>query len=391
MGGFNEWVKLQVVAHRKWRLGRNGGHRADFSHQDLSDWHLVGIDLGGAELVCTAFSGANMREANLQGANLFMADLEGADLTGADLRGADLRGARLKGCKLSDARLDGANLGKGSIASPVEHGPERTHRDSGAYACDMTETRLQRAILINANLADCDLTGADLTAADLSGADLTDSILVNARLTDLRCDRTVFKGAVMFGAELDPALRKQFAAAGASFSFGKAALSVMSVVNDHQSWVHSGGSAGSACDLDMVDLTDAVLARADLSGARLRRSNLRGADLSGAQLGMADLSYSDLSGANLTGADLSGTNMRGCNLQGAVLRGARLVPMAVMDESGKPWPTNLERCRLRGADFGEARIDRPMLRGAELDPLVRQALSGAGVDTKDLDNTVIAA
>ena len=69
--------------------------------------------------------------------------------------------------------------------------------------------------------------------------------------------------------------------------------------------------------LEIIDLSDASLGKADLSGA-----NLQGAALSGADLGGADLSDANLQGADLSGADLEGADLSDANLQGAYLSGA---------------------------------------------------------------------
>jgi hypothetical protein len=66
-------------------------------------------------------------------------------------------------------------------------------------------------------------------------------------------------------------------------------------------------AALAGCNLHGLDLSNAILAGADLSsGTDLSNANLNLADLSG-----ANLSFANLSGANLNKADLTGANLTG--------------------------------------------------------------------------------
>jgi hypothetical protein len=69
----------------------------------------------------------------------------------------------------------------------------------------------------------------------------------------------------------------------------------------------------AGCNLNGLDLSNAILAGADLSsGTDLSNANLNKADLSG-----ANLSFANLSGANLNHADLTGANLTGASTTGA--------------------------------------------------------------------------
>ncbi len=70
----------------------------------------VGCNLSGADLSQTHLIGVDLRDANLEGANLTEANLEGADLTGADLEGANLTAAFLTNAVFKQADLDEVNL-----------------------------------------------------------------------------------------------------------------------------------------------------------------------------------------------------------------------------------------------------------------------------------------
>jgi hypothetical protein len=137
---------------------------------DLSNQHLAGARLNGADLAISLLTGVNLAGAPLNGAELTDALLEGADLTGAWLRGADLTAAWLYGADLTRALLDGANL---------------------------TDTRLNRVNLTDAKLIGTLLHGADLTGAGFYRADLTRARLDGANLTDAvlnRADLTLAEG-----------------------------------------------------------------------------------------------------------------------------------------------------------------------------------------------------
>ena len=72
-------------------------------------------------------------------------------------------------------------------------------------------------------------------------------------------------------------------------------------------------AALAGCNLHGLDLSNAILAGADLSsGTDLSNANLNTADLSG-----ANLSFANLSGANLNKADLTGANLTGAITTGA--------------------------------------------------------------------------
>src|SRR5215471_9258133 len=94
-------------------------------------------------------------------------------------------------------------------------------------------------------------------------------------------------------------------------------LNLAAILDQHRSWLESGGEAGAKADLCGANLENADLTGANLQGAFLQRANLRGADLS-----MANLRHSSLVQADLGNANLLGTEFRGANLMGAILYGA---------------------------------------------------------------------
>ena len=94
-------------------------------------------------------------------------------------------------------------------------------------------------------------------------------------------------------------------------------LDLAEVLDQHKTWVESGGDAGAKADLSGVNLAKADLTGVNLQGASLHRANLSGADLSMANLRGASLVQADLRESNLLGTELRGADLMGANLYGA--------------------------------------------------------------------------
>ena len=115
-------------------------------------------------------------------------------------------------------------------------------------------------------------------------------------------------------------------------------LTVLSRLDgDHRArvvqFLYESGLIGK--DSGVVDLTGALLARANLTGANLKGANLRGAHLARARLVQARLSEADLGDAKLFGANLYLAGLNGANLSAAVLMG---------DPHGTPLPRASQEC-----------------------------------------------
>jgi uncharacterized protein YjbI with pentapeptide repeats len=83
------------------------------------------------------------------------------------------------------------------------------------------------------------------------------------------------------------------------------------------------------CEFIFSDFTDANLTDAVLAGADLRDTNFTGTNFTG-----ADLTDTNFTGANFTGADLTGANFTGANLTGANLTEAILTDANFTDAIG---------------------------------------------------------
>lgn len=103
----------------------------------------------------------------------------------------------------------------------------------------------------------------------------------------------------------------------------------------------------------VLDLSGAVLRRADLARANLNQANLRGANLE-----WADLRWADLIGADLSGAMLSRADFHKCDLSGAQLQGADVSDTNLED-------ANLRNANLAGAVFFHTRLLNTDLSGVQ--------------------------
>lgn len=94
-------------------------------------------------------------------------------------------------------------------------------------------------------------------------------------------------------------------------------LDLAEILDQHKTWVETGGESGVRADLCGVNLSHSDLTGVNLEGASIQRANLIGADLSMANLRGASLVQTDLREANLLGTELRGANLMGANLYGA--------------------------------------------------------------------------
>jgi uncharacterized protein YjbI with pentapeptide repeats len=214
---------------------------------------------------------------------------ERLDLSGAVLAGASWRDARLAGVILTGARLDGADL--------------------------------RGATLDGADLSGADLTGADLDRASMRGTTLTRANLTNARINLAILDRATLSGAQMPGAGLDGT----------------------GLVGATMVGVNLRGARLDATNLSAANLTDADLSEAYLGyvtapGADLTRARLVGSNLIDIDLTEAQLAGTNLNRALLHGATLNRTRVTADQISCAVLSDRTLLPAAMVVPS-RPAPT----------------------------------------------------
>ncbi len=185
-------------------------------------------------------------------------------------------------------------LGVEWVRRPLRHrlhgGEPQGHR-SFAY------TRLDRSVLIQADLSGADLTGATIFRptiyTDLSSSLADAPRFAGANLTNIRVMANLsgadFRGANLTNADLRPLEMRP----------GQGTLSTLM------------RNVLRSCDFSGATLRDANLNRAVLTFSRFV-----GADLRGGHLSDTDLSKTDFAGADLTGADLTRADLYGANLAG---------------------------------------------------------------------------
>jgi uncharacterized protein YjbI with pentapeptide repeats len=161
-------------------------------------------------------------------------------------------------------------------------------------------------------------------------------------------------------------------------------------------WIDLSEALLARADLQRADLTGTDLRAANLGGANLieahlsqailREADLREADLGGAVVQRAELRGADLHRANLVAANLLAANLGEADLHGAVLRGAVLYEANLRQ-------ANLSDADLRGANLYKADLREAKLGGATLHGanLTGADLSGAVVTGEQLNTAVSLA
>ncbi|MEI9930353.1 MAG: pentapeptide repeat-containing protein [Rhizomicrobium sp.] len=179
----------------------------------------------------------------------------------------------------------------------------------------------------------------------------------------------------------------------------------------HERYVSYRGGARAQLartTLDGLILANRTLTEADFSGASLMRASLYGSNLERASLYCADLRECNLQAANLKRADLRGASFKGARLAYAVLDHAdlRAAMMAYSDggvsaagnehndQRNSPSRVDFSNCSMKGASFGNAKLEGADFSGAILHganfknaKLVNVTFEGAvltGVNLKDL-------
>jgi uncharacterized protein YjbI with pentapeptide repeats/energy-coupling factor transporter ATP-binding protein EcfA2 len=300
---------------------------ATILHATKTDWRPgpgAGPDLHGAALSGAAWAGVDLKGANLDEVDLSRATLDGAILDEVSAASAHLPGASLREASLAGLRADHADLG-GAVLSCA--------RATGAR-------------FPAASLTDADMTGAVLAQAHFEGADLRRVTLRAANLRHSVLDDSNLDGADLCGADLSKAhlARVRLNLAGLTCATFREARII-------------------ECDLQGVEVTDAVFERAsflnsDLAGSILERADLRGAWFYGA--GLADVRWE---GADLRGADFKGASFHtGSSRSGLVnsviaSEGSRtgFYTDDYDDRDYKP-PEEIRKACLCGADLRGAKV-----------------------------------
>lgn len=343
----------------------------DLSAHVLTDSHLDGADLSGANLSHAVFTGphpATWTNADgtpgvepfscaLQGAtfsastNLHATNFNACDLTGAKFIGADLsetiftncqmNGVNLAGATLAAAEILSSNLCDATVASPLAlSGTVMLDGSSvpfslipvphwGSLEFDNT------TIIVDTSMESSNFEGLDLSQVNWviqpgtnmnatrwkgtkatfgAGANLTGSHLQGADLSGIVLSANDLSGAQMTNALFENATMK------ATILSGVTATNVSfkgAIMND--AVFDTGGTTSLyGALLSGANLTSAHMSNVDLSYAEGTGGTtiLNGTQLPGATLVHANLATADLTNANLKGAKLGNANLSGATLQG---------------------------------------------------------------------------
>lgn len=276
------------------------------------------------------FPGAKWQEAVLDNV-----DLRGADLSRSDLRHASLRAARLSDAVLTRSRLTNANLA-GAVASSTNF--------SGADLdlADLSGGRFRQADFSRASLEDSTAVEAHFT-----GANFTDASLRMANL-----EGSLFRGAILEGTDFEGANLCLADLQGADLQMARFCGADLS------------GADLRNCNLEFLQVIDAIFSEADLSDAYLTGSIMPRASFRHARLNRAGLAHVEWEDADLRDADFRECSFHlGSSRSGLVgspypCHGSR-TGFYTDDYDAQPYkaPEEIRKANLCGADLRGAMIE----------------------------------
>lgn len=352
--GLGKWAGRKIAqsdvpeilsGHFLFLKRRVGGMAAVLTHSDLSHLDLSHATLTEAKFTAAKLFGAKLTASILDRASLFVADLRHGDLKFASLIGADVRGASLKGADLSQSVLDGADFRSAVMFK---------HDDSGERVNALPDSELAPG-------------GVDFSGASLKGASFKDAVLKdvnfrNALLQGVQFRGASVKNACLKGAVLTDVLRidlpfsdeelKDCILAPEEGAIERAA-DLLSLIQQHETWVDTDRAMGSTAHLDNEDLRPLM----SLAGRRLTAISARnvlaiGVNFSGCELQGVNFKGADLRDANFMKADLRGANFEGADLSHASFDEANLGTLLL--EDNRRSPVNLENASYREVQFAKA-------------------------------------
>lgn len=206
-------------------------------------------------------------------------NLSDLNLTGINLNDANLRKVDFSNSILDDATFVGANLNMSILKHAKLASADLT-------ACDLSGTTLNRANLELANITDSILENSNLDDANLEGANLTRVNLYNAKIRNSTLHNSILYGAILENTDCTKT----------TFEKSDLRRAVLRYAN-----------------LTSANLQDTLLDEANMTGA-----NLVGADLRNSDLTKANLLDADLERANLLNSKVSGLNLQNANLDNAI-------------------------------------------------------------------------
>jgi uncharacterized protein YjbI with pentapeptide repeats len=308
-------------------------------------------------------SGMDMHELDLsqidfRGASFYRARLEGADLRRCCIAGRD---TSLEFCDLSDARLDGALLSGVVAASAVFNG------------CSMTEVDASGASMKSASFVGANLIGASLAGATISNADATGANLDRVMMANTVATSAVFRGSSMSNIDASGALMQAATLVGANLI--GASLAGATISNADATGANLDRVMMAKVVATSAVFKDCSMKKVDASGASMEGVSFVGANLTGASLAGATISNADATRARFDNARMENvvatrTVFTGCSMINIDASGARFddADMTGVKCSGANFQkANLENANLSGSDLSDVDLTGANLSGAKLD------------------------
>ena len=390
-----------VNLHDRYLMGRVGGRRASLKRTDISGLSLRGRNLRQADFSGCVMMNMDLSMASFQEACLYACDLSFSNLNNTNFVRADLRGIRIENANLAGADLERADMRAGALSTdggyvspqPVNfRGANLTGArliGSMAHQADfsdaiMTKAQIQKADLRGARFENTDLSGADLTGVQLGGANLKNTILAGANMTAIE------------GQDID--MSHAITDDNIGLSVNQLRAPLVKLLEEHRSWVESGGENGRQLDLSFYDLREAEsLKKEKLTALKARQAKFLGLNLYKVQMQSSILDGSDFRSCDLEEADMRGSSIVGGTFSHAKMRGINFSPLMFGSGPQKRFaPTNLMSCVFRYADLSGANLKNVSLKNADLSYAnlsgadLREAdLSGANLEGATLDDALM--
>jgi uncharacterized protein YjbI with pentapeptide repeats len=146
----------------------------DLHEVDLSNRHLLGAFLSGANFDRAVLRGINLSETDLNNASFVQAILDDAKLVKADAWGADFSEASMRNVRAVRLDVQGGNLQKADLAASYCHYADFS--DTNMEFVNFSSADLRHAYFVKAKLTHANFTGAAVRDASLAGATGLDSV-----------------------------------------------------------------------------------------------------------------------------------------------------------------------------------------------------------------------
>jgi uncharacterized protein YjbI with pentapeptide repeats len=253
---------LRLASLKDVTAGETNFEQANLDSAVLFRGDFSGANFSGASLVAATLRGSVFSGANMAGMNATDAVADEAVFDEATLDGANFSSSRLKSAQFSNATLTHANLSKCigprlDLSGAKLAGANLTGASLDGSTADASSD-FSKAILRESVLTNCTWHGANLEGADLSESSLDEADFMGANLRQASMVRAVARGACLDKADLTG-----FQASGANFfeaGFRGAKLKATSLMD---------------ANLFAADFSDAVIDTVRLDGANIDRTIIK--------------------------------------------------------------------------------------------------------------------